>query len=441
MKKQAGIVFLLMIGAMFAKGQVRTLKLNEAVQLGIQNSKQLKLSQQKIDEALTKVEQAKDLHLPSAKVSAGYSQAIMLARTFYLPSTDGSQPKAIEFPPTFTLWQSTLSISEPIFAGNQIRYAKESADLLVKMSKLDADKDQDDVIYTIVNAYLNYYKIQQSQKVTAQNLADVDTKLVEIRKFEAQGLATKNDVLRFQLQKSNIQLTAIELENNRKIANFTMNVLLGIPDSTQLAVEDINYKLDPNVSFDSFLQQALRDRKEYGLLGYQNKLADVNIKKIQDQKLPTVGVGANLYYINPTKDFIPKSGTFLAPVVIGLNVSWDISSLYKSKNKINEAKIQQQEIATNRDALTDNVKTEVYTYFIKYQQALEKIKVLEQSVSEAEENERITLSKYRNSLATTTEQIDAQTQLYFQRVSLEIAKADATINYYDLIKSTGHIKP
>jgi outer membrane protein len=50
-------------------------------------------------------------------------------------------------------------------------------------------------------------------------------------------------------------------------------------------------------------------------------------------------------------------------------------------------------------------------------------------------------SKFRNSLATTTDRIDAQTLIYQSRVNLEMAKSDATIAYYNLLKSTGHIQP
>ncbi len=41
-------------------------------------------------------------------------------------------------------------------------------------------------------------------------MQDVQGKLDEITKYESQGLATQNDVLRFQLQKSQIVLTEIE---------------------------------------------------------------------------------------------------------------------------------------------------------------------------------------------------------------------------------------
>jgi len=435
----SGLALLLTIFS--AEAQTRTISLEEAVRLGVQNSKQLKLAQNKIDQAASQLEQAKDESLPTAKVSGGYSHALMLSRSFALPSSDGSEPKSMKFPFDNTLYQATLSVNEPIFAQHRYRYARESANLLIQSSKLDAEKDKDEIVYNVINAYINFYKIQQNQKIITQNLQDVEQKLTEIKKFENQGLATRNDVLRFQLQKSNIQLQQIELDNNRKVVNYNLNILLGLPENTVVQVQDVVYKLDMNDRPEVYMKQALQDRKEFSSLNYQDKLAEVNIKKVKDEKLPTVGIGGNLYYINPSKALIPKSATYLAPFVVGVNASWDITGFFKNKNKLTEANLQKQEVTANRDLLTDQVKMDVNRSYIQYQQALEQIKVLNDAVVQATENERITESKYKNNLATTTDRIDAQTLLYQSRLNLELAKADATAAYYTLLKTTGHIQP
>ncbi len=440
MKRQVWIFSFLMMTVFTLTAQTKTLSLDEAVQLGVQNSKQLKLSQSKIDQALSQFEQTKDAALPSAKVSVGYEHALMLTQSLKIPG-DTAKSGTIKLPFDNPLYQATLSVNEPIFAGNQYKYAQKSADLLIKMSKLDAEKDKDEVVYTVINSYLNYYKIKQNQDIVSQDLQDIQNKLDEITKYENQGLATLNDVLRFQLQKSNTQLVAIELENNRKIANYNLNVLLGLPDSTVLQVQEVSYKLDMNNPLDQYLQQALRDRKEFGSIIYQSEIADINVKKIHDEKLPTVGVGGNLYYFNLTKSIIPSSGGFLAPFVIGINASWDISTLYKNKNKLNEANIQKRQVEITKDIQVDQVKTQVNQSYQEYGLALEKIKVLQDAVTQAAENEREMESKFHNNLATTTDRIDAQTLLYQSRINLELAKSDATIAYYALLKSIGHIQP
>ncbi|MFT4015834.1 MAG: TolC family protein [Agriterribacter sp.] len=441
MKKFATTVMLIITGYATVYAQVKTLSLEEAVALGLQSSKQLTLAKHEVDKASAELEQAKDASLPTAKVTAGYSHALMLARSFYIPSSDGGGPKKLTLPFDNSVTMATLSISQPIFSGNQFHYARKSAELMIEVSKLNGETDKDEIAFNIISAYINYYKLKQNQKILAQNLSDIDSKLEEIKKFESRGLATRNDVLRFELEKSNMKLSAIELENNRKIVNYNLNILLGLADSTVIEEQDVSYKLDMNDSFENYLAQALKDRKELAGLKYQDQLSDININKVKDEKLPTLGVAGNLYYINPSKDIIPKSGAYLAPFMIGLNAGWDISSLYKNKNKLNEAKIQKQQVADRTEIVKDQIKADVNKSYIQYKQALEKIVVLQDAITQATENERITESKFQNNLATTTDRIDAQTLLYQSRINLELAKSDATAAYYALLKSTGHIQP
>ena len=435
-KKLAGVLGFLLFTVFIADAQPRTLGLDEAVQLGLQNSKQLKRQQYKIDEAMARLGQAKDAALPSMKLNFQYLHALMLSRVISIP---GVTQTPLKLPFDFPAYLGTLSVNEPIFAGNQLKYARQSADLLVQLSRLDADKDKDDITYLVIESYLNYDKILENQLIVAQNMQDVEGKLVEITKYEGQGLATQNDVLRYQLQKSQMQLTEIELENNRKVANYDMNILLGLPDSTEIILPPVNYKLDEHMVFADLLQQAETERRELQDLSYQTKIADINVKKIHDQRLPTVAASGGLYYINPTGQVIPTHNNLIAPITLGIGASWDIGTLYTNKNKEKEAAVQRQDLNTARDQAVDDIRQDVHKQYIDYQQALEKIKVLQVAVDQAQENERITESKFKNNLVNTTDRIDAQTLLYQTRVNLELAKSDATIAYYDILKSTGKI--
>jgi outer membrane protein len=429
------VVFLLSMGSM-VQAQPMKLSLQDAVQLGLQNSKDLKRQQYKIDEALSRLAQAKDAQLPSLKVSFQYLHALMLSQVISIP---GLTKTPIKLPFDFPAYLGTLSASEPIFAGNQLKYAKQSADLMVQLSRLDADKDKDDITYIVINAYLNYDKVLQSQLIVAQNMQDVQSKLDEITKYESQGLATQNDVLRYQLQKSQIQLTQIQLENDRKIANYDIDIMLGLPDTTTITIEPVNYKTDENLALPDLIQQAEINRRELAELSYQQRLADVSLRKIHDQRLPTVAASAGMYYINPTGEVIPTHNNLLAPFTMGVGVSWDIGTLYTNKNKEHEASLNRAELNTVRDQNMDEIHKEVHQQFIAYQQALEQIKVLQVAVNQAQENERITESKFRNNLVNTTDRIDAQTLLYQSRVNLELAMSDATIAYYNVLKSTGKV--
>jgi outer membrane protein TolC len=435
-KKFAGFLCAFLFTVAIAGAQPRTLTLDSAVEMGVRNSKQLKRSQNKIEESLVRLDQVKDDALPSAKVSFQYLHALMLSRMIAIP---GVTKEPIKIPFDFPAWMGTLSVTEPIFAGNRLKYARQSANLMIEMSRLDADKDKEDVIYLVINSYLNYDKILENQLIVARNMQDVQNKLDEITKYESQGLATQNDVLRYQLQKSQMELTEIELENNRKIANYNMNILLGLPDSTDIILPPLDYKTGESFVFADLLQQAETNRRELSDLSYQTRQADINVKKIHDQRLPTLAASGGMYYINPTGEVLPTHNNLIAPITLGVGVSWDIGTLYTNKNKEREAAVQRRDLNTAKDQVLDQIRQDVHQQFVEYQTALQKIKTLQVAVSQAEENERITGSKFKNNLVTTTDRIDAQTQLYQARVNLELAKSDATISYYNVLRSTGKI--
>ncbi|WP_344978697.1 TolC family protein [Compostibacter hankyongensis] len=411
--------------------------LEDALRLGLQNSKTLKLSQAKIDEAEARYKQAADQQLPTIKASAMGSGAYIPTHKIQIK---GLMEEPVYLPRTTVMYIGTFAVEKAIFAGHKLRYAKTSADLLKKIAGLNADRDKDDILFNIVSAYINLYKIDQNLKIIAQNLDDVQGRLEETQNFEEQGLATLNDVLRFKLEKSNVELTRIELENNRKVANYALAILLGLPDdSTKIEVDSIQADPHDVQPLDAYLQEALRSRKDLATYNYQNQLTDISIRNINADKLPTLGVGANVYYVNPNSQFIPPANSFLIPMTLGLNLSWNISSLYTSKHKVAEQEVKKREVEIGKSAASDQIRIDVNRDYRAYQQTLDKIKVLQTAVEQAAENDRIMESKYRNQLATTTDRIDAQTLLYQSKVNLALARADAEIAYYNLLKSTGTI--
>src|SRR6185437_9985980 len=113
-KKFAGFLCAFLFTVAIAGAQPRTLTLDSAVEMGVRNSKQLKRSQNKIEESLVRLDQVKDDALPSAKVSFQYLHALMLSRMIAIP---GVTKEPIKIPFDFPAWMGTLSVTEPIFAG------------------------------------------------------------------------------------------------------------------------------------------------------------------------------------------------------------------------------------------------------------------------------------------------------------------------------------
>lgn len=428
------LVASLVPAALFAQS-TKELNINQAIELGIANSKNLKLSQNKIDQAVAKLEVVKDNALPSANANFIYNHAEIPTSTFTLPGGGSS----LQLPKRADAFVGTAAVQELVYGGGKLKYAKESTKLLADVARLDADKNKEEITYAVINTYYALYKVAQSKKVVDQNLESIAAQIKQAQRFFEQGIVTKNDVLRFQLQQANVTLNQMDIESNRKIINYNLDILLGLPDDTEVKIADPDASPKSVGSLNEYIAQAMTNRQELKQLDVQNKVADYNIKTIKANTLPTVAVGANLYYINPSGSFIPPVNQYLMPVTVGATVSWNIGSLWTNRNKVSEAKIEQSAITVQKDILTDQVKTDINKNFQTYQVAVNKIQILETSIAQATENDKLLASKYKNNVASVTDRIDAETLLYQAKINLEIAKADAGLAYYTLLKSTGKI--
>jgi outer membrane protein TolC len=428
------LVASLIPAALFAQSS-KELNINQAIELGIANSKNLKLSQNKIDQAVAQLEVVKDNALPTGNASFIYNHAEIPTTTFTLPGSESS----LRLPKRADAFVGTAAVQELVYGGGKLKYAKESTKLLAEVARLDADKSKEEITYAVINTYYSLYKVLQSRKVVDQNLESIAAQIKQAQRFFEQGIVTKNDVLRFQLQQANVTLTQMDIESNRKVINYNLDILLGLPEDTEVKIVDPTLGLKTPGSLNEYIGQAFANRQELKQLDIQNKVADFNIKTIKANTLPTVGVGANLYYINPSGNFIPPANQYLMPITLGATVSWNFGNLWTNKNKVSQAKIEQSEITIQKDILSDQVKTDINKNFQNYQVAMNKIQVLETSIAQATENDKLLASKYKNNVASVTDRIDAETLLYQAKINLEIAKADAGLAYYTLLKSTGKI--
>jgi len=430
--KLSCLIFLLP-GLLYAQ-DVKTLSLDEALKLGIANSKNLKLSQNRIDRAVAQMKIAKDNALPTANASLAYSHVEIPTNTLVIGGAD-----PLHLPKRADSYIGTAAVEELVYGGGRLKLAEQSTKLLTEVARLDADKSQEDISYAVINTYYSLYKVIQSKKVIQQNQEAIAAQLKQSQRFFEQGIVTKNDVLRFQLQQENVNLSALEAENNRRIINYNLDILLGLPENTDLSINDMNESFAVAQPLSTYLEKGLANRQELRSLDLRNQVAELNVKSVKANTKPTVGIGANLYYVNPSGDFIPSNHQYIVPMTLGLNIGWNFGSLWTNKNKVSDARIQQQEVVIQKDIQSDNVKTEINRNYQNYQLAIQRIPVLQSSIAQAEENDKLLESKYRNNVASAIDRIDAQVLLYQSKINLEIAKADAGLAYFTLLQSTGKI--
>lgn len=424
-------IALLFFGAVhfFHAQEVKQLSLDEAVELGISNSKSLKIDAAKIEEATADLLEAKNRQLPELKVSGSYMY-LPLKPTIDLKipgvSTAGG-------PEVHQVAFGSANLSIPVYSGGRIKYGIQSAKYLVEASKLSSENDKIAIAYNVAQAYNNLFKANQAIKVLEENLTASQKRDETFLKLENNGVIARNDRLKANLQTSNIELQLLEAKNNYNIANINMDLLLGLPETTELKVDenyiDENSDLKP-ISY--YLSEAQQNRKDLQAIDQQRKAAELGTKAAKAENLPSIALTGG--YIAAD---IPKFLTVYNAINFGVGISYNLSNIWKKNSSLQQSKAREMQLSATNELLNDNIKLEVNKEYQNSDYSKKRISVFEKSAEQANENYRITKNKYDNGLATMTELLDADAAQIAANVGVINAKADAALAYRKLLQTTG----
>lgn len=435
--KITGLLLILLLSAnsLYAQ-QTRQLSLQEAIQLSVDNSKSLKIANAKVDQAIGELSEAKMRQYPDLKISGSYLRVnqpnvdLKVSLGNNSGSGEGSQAGEIKVDQV-AYGMATASV--PLFSGLRIRNGIESAKYLKKAAELDAQQDKDELIQNTIAAYYNLYKAQAAVKLVNENLKQAQQRVKDFSNLEQNGLMARNDLLKAELQESNVELTLVDAENNMKISNFNMNLMLGLDDNTELKLDESGlgrmYKIQ---SLEEWESKALANRADYLALQQRQEATKAGVKAAKGEYFPSLALTGG--YVAA---YIPNFLTVTNAVNVGVGLSYNVASLYKNGAKVKQAKAQQEQLHWSALEMNDGIRMQIHQAFQNYMETLKKIEVYRKAVEQANENYRITRNKYDNALANTTDLLDADVAQLQAGINFEFAKADAEVAYNKLYETAG----
>ena len=422
----AGLFFLLVK----VSAQEKTITLNDAISLSLQNSKQLKISQAKIEAANAQLKQAEQKRLPDANVITAYSR--LISGNFDLKS-NGSNGGGQSPPKVTDAVYGILNASLPVYTGGRISYGIESSKYLEQAAKLDAESNKDEVIQNTIEAFANLFKAGSAVRLVKENLTQSQERTRELSNLEKNGLLARNDLLKAELQTSNTELNLVDAENNLQLANINMDLMLGLPTATTLILDTSGIeKKDDKRTLDDFFNAAINNRKDIAALDLRKKAAESGVKAVKGEKLPAVSITGG-YLAADIPKFISITNVFN----LGVGVSYNLGSLWKNKAKEKEARAKVNEFTATQALMNDNMQMQVSKSYLSLLSSRKKIEVYAKAVEQATENYRIVKNKFGNSLATTSDLLDADVAKLQATLSYTLARADAFVAYNKLLQSAG----
>lgn len=424
--------------AITAQNATQSLTVAQAVDLGLAHSKTLRMDTLKLEQARIKQQQVTDAALPNAGVTAGYTRLSPVdPLVIQLPNSPEPIPL---FPVILNNYTTRASISQPVFSGFRLKYSQESYGYVLQATQLDLERDANEVKFNVMSAFIAYAKLQMSRTIVAENLVAAKQRVTDIAAQLQQGTATDNDLLKAQLYQSNIELALADIDNTISVAQFNLGILLGLPSGTTVQADTTGLfatiNLLPEQAYEA---DALSNRAEKKAAESRTNAAQVNEKVAQAAYYPMVSVGANYTFARPNQRIIPYVDEFRGTWDVGVTMSWSVTSLFTAKHSVQDAAIQTEQIQTQTEILDDNIRMEVFQNYAAVLSAIDKIRILELALKQAEENSRQVKVRYKEQMSLMSDVLDADAAVMQARVNLVLQRAEQTTSYYRLIKSTGKL--
>ncbi len=429
---KTGILSLAILSGFAANAQnAKTLTLDQAIEMSLKNSGQLKVDNAKVDDAVGAAKEAWNNHLPDAKLTGAYMRLNnpTVDLKVKLGSGSGGSAPAIKVNEAA---YGILNASLPVFSGLRIKYGVESAKCLEQAAKLDVETDKEEVIMNTASAFSALFKAREYVGLVKENLKQQQQRVTDFSNLEKNGLMARNDLLKVQLQESNVELTLLEAESDLQITYTNVNLMLGLPQGTEVNPDTSGFHIADPGSLVQWEETAHQNRKDIASLSFREKAATAGIKATKGEYYPGIAITGGVIAAD-----IPNLLTINDALNIGLGLSYNFGALWKTGAKVAQANARLHQIQANESILSDRVRLEVTQSYQNYILSLKKIDVYNKAMAQAVENYRITKNKYDNSLVTTTDLLEADVAQLQAQLSSLLSKADALVAYKKLQQTAG----
>lgn len=411
-----------------------SLTLDRAIEIGLQNSKQLHSSLMKVKSAEAKVKEVSSLRLPSLKLNAGYRR-LSEVDPFIINTPFGSFPIA---PGIFDNYSVQLSLFQPLFTGFRLAGNVNLNEELSNTTKEEFNKDKSELLFNIKNSYWGVFKAMQFKKVMDETVAQIKAHVEDAKNLEKAGMLTKNDILKIEVQLSNAIYQQLEAENAVKLSMTALNNVIGLALNTQIEIaSDVNLNEYRTDDLSRLIDSAVGNRPEIKAADSRVKASEAGVTLAKSSWYPQISLYANYYYSKPNQRILPTQNRFDGTWDAGVNLSMNVWDWLTTKHQTDQAEAQLAQAVDGMGLIKDGITLEVTQNYLSLTQANKKIEIAKLIVSQAEENLRVTSQKFKNGMATSSDLVDAETALISAKTNYTTSIVDHELAKAKLEKSLG----
>jgi outer membrane protein TolC len=405
----------------------------------VANSKLLKGSLEKMQVAAAKTAETGTQKLPQLNLSSNYTRVSDDVTPLTLKFPNSPSPIVLN-PQVLNQFSENIGGSALIYAGGRIKKSILSLSFLERASRSDYENDKAGVVFNIISAIYGLYSLQQSAKILDANEDLLKARLNDLQNLASTGIALPNDVMKLAISLSQLNTQLVSVKDSYESTRYGLAILLGLPDSCRIILDTtqfFTYTLDKPYAY--YENTALSSRPDLGSAADRLTASMYMIDATKANYYPTLSASASYNYLKPNQRWLPQRNKFDPAWSAGITLAWNLSSLLANKSYVAEAKANYIQNFHLKASIADNIKTELYSNYLAYQQAVDQLKLAQLTLDQSVENYRLIYDRLQDKIVLAADLQEALTYLVQSQLTVLVDKANIDLAYFKFIKSTGKL--
>lgn len=408
------------------------LSLEEVFDLAEQNNATLKSSKAAIDMAKAAISFAKAQMLPEINASLSIS---------YLGDgriTDRDFKNGININMPHFGNNFVIKASQTIYTGGALTSQVKLSKLGSQMAHRQEEETRNNVRFLLAGYYLQLAMLNNQISVYDANIALTENVIAQMQVRRKEGVVLKNDITRYELQLENQKLQRTRIADNKKIINHRLASAIGLPSDVIIIPDTAIIAKMPETLSETYWQT------EAVINSPMLKMSQINIymkyteeRLFKSERLPKIALFAENNFNGPITIEIPAINKNFNFWCVGLNISYNFSSLFKSNKKIKQASISTRKAHKDYYVAKEYIENCVQAAYTDFLTAFSDLDTQKKSVELANQNYNVVNNRYNNGLALITDMTDASTMKLQSELALVNSRINVIYSYFNLKFSCG----
>lgn len=327
-----------------------------------------------------------------------------------------------------------LSLYQPVYAGGAILGSINMAGHQTALASITRDGIRNDVRMAVATNYLELVKNKNLLEVYSENIALTHRLIDEMEARYDKGVALRNDITRYRLRLSTLLYDSLSTANAANICALNLASLLGLDKNSPIETDAADAFVGiPDVGNES-LWLALARANSPALLSLDTRteIEKMARKVTHSEYLPKIGIVVGDNFLGPVTFEVPALNTNYNAWFVGVNIKWNISSLFTTNKATRKHDLELGHISTQRETEDESLDRRIHEAYTLYSQAVQRLAIEEMNVRLAQENYEVVSNRFDNQLALLTDMLDASTARLDAGVRLVNARISTYYYYYQL---------